>query len=172
VKLKVEESVRTDFKDFLKKLEMPKDGQMISEGRRVAIKDLLSVVQMLRYSAENMSQATVGVVLTRIGGLIASKEIEDLKTNGEDLVKSCLRGLSIKGWGLFNATPDRNGGDVTLKNSAIAQEYDVKGSKVDYIAVGMITTIYEKAFNHRYLVREVECTANGDKVCKFKVKPI
>jgi predicted hydrocarbon binding protein len=168
----VEESVKTDFKDFLKKLEMPKDGQMISEGRRVAIKDLLSVVQMLTYSAENMGQATVGVVLTRVGGLIASKEIEDLKTNGEDLVKSCFRSLSIKGWGVFNATPNRNGGEVTLKNSAIAQEYAIKALKIDYIAVGMITAIYEKAFNHRYLVREVECIANGNEVCKFVVKPL
>lgn len=141
----MEESVEASFKAFLKKLEMPKDGQMISEGRRTAVKDLLSVVQMLKYSAENMSQATVGVVLTRIGGLIASKEIVNFKTNGEELVKSCLRSLSIKGWGVFLAAPNKNGGEVTLKNSAIAQEYAIKALKVDYIAVGMITAIYEKS---------------------------
>lgn len=168
----MEESVEASFKAFLKKLEMPKDGQMISEGRRTAVKDLISIVQMLKYSAENMSQATVGVVLTRIGGLIASKEIENFKTSGEELVKSCLRSLSIKGWGVFTAAPNKNGGEVTLTNSAIAQEYAIKALKVDYIAVGMITAIYEKAFNHRYLVREVECIANGDKECKFAVKPL
>lgn len=170
--MRVEESVKADFKDFLKTFEMPKDGQMISKGRRVAIKDLLSVAEMLRYSAENMSQATVGVVLTRIGVLIALKEIEAFKTSGEELVKSCLRSLSIKGWGVFIAAPNKNGGEVTLNNSAIAQEYAIKALKVDYIAVGMITAIYEKAFNHRYLVREVECIANGDKVCKFAVKQL
>jgi predicted hydrocarbon binding protein len=61
---------------------------------------------------------------------------------------------------------------VTLVNSAIAQEYSVKQVKVDYIAVGMITAIYEKAFGQRYLVREVDCVSKGDKVCKFTVKPL
>jgi predicted hydrocarbon binding protein len=168
----MEESIKADFKEFMKKLEMPQDGQMISEGQRVAVKDLLSVVEMLRYSAENMSEATVGVVLTRIGGLIALRETESSKTNGEELVKCCFKDLSIKGWGVFTANPSRDGGEVTLLNSAIAQEYKLKAIKVDYMAVGMITTIYEKAFNRRYLVREVECVAKGDQICRFTVKPL
>jgi predicted hydrocarbon binding protein len=168
----MEETIKADFKAFMKELNMTEDGQAVSQGQRVAVKDLLSVVEMLRYSAENMSEATVGVVLTRIGGLIASKEAELYKTTGEELAKSCLRGLSVKGWGVFIASPNKMGGDITLVNSAIAQEYTVKQVKVDYIAVGMITAIYEKAFNQRYLVREVECIAKGDKVCKFTVKPL
>jgi predicted hydrocarbon binding protein len=168
----MEESTREEFKGFLKKLEMPKDGKIISEGRRVAIKDLISVVQMLKYSAENMSEATVGVVLTRVGRLIGSKELESFKATGEELAKSCFKSLSIKGWGMFIATPKMNGGEVILENSAIAQEYPTKGLKVDYIAVGIISSIYEKAFNRRFIVREVECIANGDKACKFIVKPI
>jgi predicted hydrocarbon binding protein len=168
----MEESIKADFKVYLKNLKMLQDGQIVSEGQRVAVKDLLSVVDMLRYSAENMSEATVGVVLTRIGALIARKEAEQLKTTGEELVKYCFRNLSIKGWGVFIANPDKNGGEVTLVNSAIAQEYSVKAMKVDYMAVGMITVIYEKAFNHRYFVREVECIAKGDKVCKFTVKAL
>lgn len=169
----MEETIKADFKEFLKKTKMVEDGQMISEaGQRVAVKDLLSVVDMLRFSAENMSEATVGVVLTRIGGLIALREAEQYKTTGEELVKCCLRGLSIKGWGVFNASPNIAGGDVTLLNSAIAQEYSVKAVKVDYMAVGMITAIYEKAFHKRYLVREVDCVAKGDKVCRFTVKSL
>jgi predicted hydrocarbon binding protein len=166
----MEQTIVADFKVFIKELNMVKDGQSFSQEQRVAVKDLLSVVEMLKYSAENMSEATVGVVLTRIGGLIASREAEQYKTTGEELVKSCFRGLSIKGWGVFNGTPNRIGGEVTLVNSAIAQEYSVKQVKVDYIAVGMITAIYEKAFSQRYLVREIECISKGDKVCRFTVK--
>jgi predicted hydrocarbon binding protein len=36
----------------------------------------------------------------------------------------------------------------------------------------MISAVYEKAFNRRYVVREIECMAKGDKTCKFAVKPI
>ena len=168
----MEETIKADFKVFIKELNMVKDGQSFSQGQRVAVKDLLSVVEMLKYSAENMSEATVGVVLTRIGGLIASREAEQYKTAGEELANSCFRGLSIKGWGVFNATPNRTGGEVILVNSAIAQEYSVKQVKVDYIAVGMITAIYEKAFGQRYLVREIECISKGDKVRRFTVKPL
>jgi predicted hydrocarbon binding protein len=167
-----EESIREAFKGFLKGLEMPKDGRMVSEGRRVAVKDLLSIVQMLKYSAENMSEATVGVVLTRVGRLIAQKELGTFGATGEELAKSCFRSLSIKGWGAFIASPNADGGDVTLENSAIAQEYPTKGMRVDYIAVGIVSAVYEKAFNRRYVVREVECVAKGDKTCKFTVKPI
>jgi len=169
----MEESIKADFKEFLKNSKMPEDGHLVSqEGQRLAVKDLLSVVEMLRYSAENMSEATVGVVLTRIGGLIASREAEQYKTTGEELAKNCFRGLSVKGWGVFNAAPNRAGGEVTLVNSAIAQEYSVKQVKVDYIAVGMITAIYEKAFGQRYLVREVDCISKGGKVCKFTIKSL
>jgi predicted hydrocarbon binding protein len=168
----MEESVTAKFKEFLRKLQMPQDGRVMSDGRRVAVKDLVSVVQMLRYSAENMSQATVGVVLTRIGGLIASKEFESYRGSGREIADSCFENLSIKGWGVFLANPEAAGGEVVLKNSAIAQEYAVKGLKVDYIAVGMIAAIYEKAFGRKYLVREVRCIANGDDECRFTVKPL
>ena len=168
----MEESIKAKFKDFMKNLQMPQDGRMMSDGRRVAVKDLVSVVQMLRYSAENMSEATVGVVLTRVGSLIVSKEFECLKGTGKKLADSCFENLSIKGWGVFTANPEAIGGEVILKNSAIAQEYAKKGLKVDYIAVGMIATIYEKAFNRKYLVREVKCIANGDDECRFTVRAI
>jgi predicted hydrocarbon binding protein len=168
----MEESLKQEFKRFLKNLEMPKDGKIVTGGRRVAIKDLISVVQMLEYSAKNMSEATIGVVLSRVGRLIATKELENLKAASEELARQCFKYLSIKGWGSFVSNPNPNGETVTLENSAIAQEYPNKGLKVDYIAVGMISAIYEKAFNRRYLVREVECVANGDRACKFIVKPI
>jgi predicted hydrocarbon binding protein len=168
----MEDLVKAKFKEFLKNLQMPQDGRVISNGRRVAVKDLLSVVQMLRYSAENMSEATVGVVLTRVGGFIASKEFEGLKETGKKLAESCFEDLSIRGWGVFIANPEATGGEVILKNSAIAQEYAAKGLKVDYIAVGMIATIYEKVFNRKYLVRETKCIANGDSECRFTVKAL
>jgi predicted hydrocarbon binding protein len=168
----MEESIKAKFSVFLRNLQMPKDGRMMSDGRRVAVKDLVSIVQMLRYSAENMSEATVGVVLTRIGGLIASKEFESLKGIGKELANSCFENLSIKGWGVFVANPEPTGGEVVLKNSAIAQEYTAKGAKVDYLAVGMISLIYEKAFNRKYLVREVKCIAKGDNECRFTVAAI
>lgn len=112
----------------------------------------------------------MGVVLTRIGGLIASKELEGSTATGKELVSSCLEELSVKGWGVFTADPEADGGEVVLKNSAIAQEYAVKG-KVDYIAVGIITALYEKAFKRKYIVHEVKCIASGDDACKFSVKP-
>jgi predicted hydrocarbon binding protein len=168
----MEESIKARFKEFLKNLQMPQDGRMTSVGQRVAVKDLVSVVQMLRYSAENMSESTIGVVLTRIGTLIASKEFESVKGSGKEAANSCFENLSIKGWGVFAANPEATGGEVVLRNSAIAQEYAVKALKVDYIAVGMIAKIYEKAFNRKYLVRELKCIANGDNECKFAVKPL
>ncbi|WXG47608.1 MAG: 4-vinyl reductase [Candidatus Atabeyarchaeum deiterrae] len=168
----MEESTKAEFKRFLSDLRMPSDGKMMSQGQRVAVKDIISIVQMLKYSAENMSETTVGAVLTRVGRLVALKELGTHNATKEELAKSCFRSLSTKGWGLFVTEPNREGGQVILKNSAIADEYPTKGLKVDYIAVGMISTIYEKSFGGRYIVKEVECVAKGDEMCKFTVKPL
>ncbi len=113
-------------------------------------------------------------VYFRQAGYLAGKELAknllDLKVEFSTFVANLQRKLRELKIGIFRMEAfDEATGDIVL---TLGEDLDCSGIPVTnetkcYYDEGFFTGILEAYTGRRYIVREVDCWANGDRVCRF-----
>jgi predicted hydrocarbon binding protein len=163
--------LKNDFKDAFNRTDMPEEGKMVDGNLIVAVKDARSIIGLTYRASELLGEGTVRAVLVRAGGLFASDDAKRFTVRGKQLVEDYLRWMSVTGWGMFHIENlEENGGEVTCERSVFADEYPRGTKAVCYFVIGILCSLMETAFNHRYIVKEKDCIAKSDAKCKFEIK--
>ncbi len=164
-------TLKNDFKEMVKNTSMHEEGKMLIDNIQVAAKDTHAIVGLTYKASEFLGEGTVRAVLVRTGSLFAKDDAKRLNVKGKQLVEDYLKFMSVTGWGKFAVTSlDENGGEVVCENSAFAEEYPKGKRTVCYFVVGILSSLMEAAFNHRYMVKERDCIAKCDAKCRFEIK--
>jgi len=164
-------TMKNDFKNMMNSLVMIQEGKVQQGNLQLAAKDTRSIVGLTYRASDFLGEGTVRAVLVRTGKIFAEDDAKRFNSTGKQLVEDYLKFMSVSGWGKFNiARMDENGGEVTCEHSAFAEEYPRGDKTVCHIVVGVLSALAERAFNRRYLIKEVDCLAKGDQKCKFEIK--
>jgi predicted hydrocarbon binding protein len=164
-------TLKNDFKEMIKHLHMPDEGRVLSDSLQVATKDTHAIVGLTYKASEFLGEGTVRAVLVRTGNMFAKDDAKRFNTNGKQLVEDYLKFMSVAGWGKFQVLNlDEKGGEVVCENSAFAEEYPRGKRTVCYFVVGILSSLMERAFDHKYIVKEKDCIAKCDLKCRFEIK--
>jgi predicted hydrocarbon binding protein len=163
--------LKNDFKEAFNRTDMPEEGKMVDGDMIVAVKDARSIIGLTYRASELLGEGTVRAVLVRAGSLFALDDAKRLATRGKQLVEDYLKWMSVTGWGMFHVENlEENGGRVSCERSVFAEEYPRGKRAVCYFVVGVLSSLMETAFNHRYMVKEESCIAKSDDKCSFEIK--
>jgi len=163
--------LKNDFKDAFNRTAMPEEGKMVDGDMLVAVKDARSIIGLTYRASELLGEGTVRAVLVRAGSLFTSEDAKRFTTRGKQLVEDYLKWMSVTGWGMFHVENlDENGGRVSCERSVFAEEYPRGKRTVCHFVVGILSSLMETAFNHRYMVKEEECIAKSDAKCRFEIR--
>ena len=110
-----------------------------------------------------------------LAGSELAKNVLDLKVDFSQFVANLQKTLQELKIGILRMEAfDVETGDIVL---TVAQDLDCSGLPVTHENVctydeGFIAGILETYTNRKYDVREVDCWANGDRVCRFNGKAL
>nr|MDO8132684.1 V4R domain-containing protein [Candidatus Njordarchaeum guaymaensis] len=165
-------TLKNDFKNMINSLAMIQEGKVQQGNLQLAAKDTRSIVGLTYRASDFLGEGAVRAVLVRTGKIFAEDDSKRFNVAGKQLVEDYLKFMSVSGWGKFNVVRmDENGGEVSCEHSAFAEEYPQGEKSVCHIVVGVLSALAERAFNRRYLVKELECIAKGNQKCRFEIKP-
>jgi predicted hydrocarbon binding protein len=165
--------LKKDFKDAFNRTAMPEEGKMVDGDMIVAVKDARSIIGLTYRASELLGEGTVRAVLVRAGSLFASDDAKRFAIRGKQLVEDYLKWMSVTGWGMFHVVNlDENGGRIECERSVFAEEYPRGKRPVCYFVIGILSSLMEAAFNHKYMVKEERCIAKSDDKCSFEMRMI
>ena len=110
-----------------------------------------------------------------LAGFEFAKNVLDLKLNFDEFIASLQKSLQELKIGILRMEAfDTITGNITL---TVAQDLDCSGLPITHENVcvydeGFIAGILKAYTGTTYEVREVDCWANGDRVCRFDGKPV
>jgi predicted hydrocarbon binding protein len=178
-------------RDSMKRFEDVRSRLKLTRDHRLVLHDVPMILTP-RWVLVNIQKE-----LEKIGGLSKAKEAyyrigfdsgytfsqllrKTEKVSGEDLVRSCLTSISLRGWGNFRIIkldPKRGAGIFRISRSAISEGYGRIGRTVCHIWAGAMTGVVQEiidheGLNHKVKGREVACRSRGDEYCEFRISPI
>jgi predicted hydrocarbon binding protein len=163
--------LKNDFKDAFNRVAMPEEGKMVDGDLIMAVKDARSIIGLTYHASELLGEGTLRAVLVRAGALFAIDDAKRFTSRGKQLVEDYLRWMSVTGWGMFHVEHlDENAGEVTCELSVFADGYPRGERAVCYFVIGILSSLLEVAYNHRYIVREKDCIAKSDAKCRFEIR--
>ncbi len=166
-----------EFDKFIDHLSMPESGVLMfgekEALKRLIIKDVTSINSMFLKTADLIGWKTIGPICFRVGRNAALKELAPQKPLDLPKIKDYLQQLSYFGWGLFDFQ-DRGAGiyHVVVTNSPFTEGFPLQQTVTDYLVGGVLNGLFEIFVGKRVNIKEIECTAKGDKHCRFEVSPI
>jgi predicted hydrocarbon binding protein len=164
-------TLKDEFKQATSITTMKEEGKMLYGDIQVATKDTQSIVGLTYRASDVLGDGAVRAVFVRTGKLFADEDVKRYNSSGRQLVDEYLKFLAIGGWGMFRVVNlDESGGEIICEHSAFAEEYPRGKKAVCYFVVGILSALLERAYNRRYMVKEIECIAKGNPKCRFEIK--
>ena len=166
-----------DFERLIEQISMPESGVLVygekNALKRLIIKDVASINSMFLKTADLIGWKTIGPICFRVGRNTALNEIAKKKPLDLKKITDYLQELSYFGWGLFNLE-DKGSGIyyVIVTNSPFTAGFPIQQTATDYLLAGVLEGLFEALEGNRVNVKEVECTAKGDKRCLFEITPL
>ncbi len=165
-----------EFEKLVDQMSMPEGGVLMFGERdalhRLIIKDVASINSMLLKTADLIGWKTIGPICFRVGRNTALHDLAAKKPLDLKKVKDYLQQLSYFGWGLFELQ-DKGAGvyHVIVTNTPFTVGFPLQQTATDYLVGGVLEGAFETFAGKRVNVKELECTAKGDKRDLFEVSP-
>ncbi len=165
-----------EFDKLVDQFSMPESGVLVfgekDALKRLIIKDVASINSMFLKTADLIGWKTIGPICFRVGRNAAIKELSAKKPLDLKKVKEYLHQLSLFGWGMFELQEKGPGiYHMIVTNSPFSVGFPVQQTATDYLLGGVLEGTFEIFSGKRVNVKELECTAKGQKNCLFEISP-
>ncbi len=166
----------SEFDKLVDQFTMPEGGVLMfgekNALKRLIIKDVASINSMLLKISDLIGWKTIGPICFRVGRNTALHDLAAKKPLDLKKVKDYLQQLSYFGWGLFELQ-DKGAGvyHVVVTNTPFTVGFPLQQTATDYLVGGVLEGAFETFAGKRVNVKELECTAKGDKRDLFEVSP-
>ena len=171
------------FEDVRKKLKLSRDHRLVLHDVPMILTPRWVLVNIQKEMEKIGGRRKAAEAYYRVGfdsGYTFSRLLrKSEKLSGEDLVRSCLASISLRGWCKFTVTrfdPEKGTAVFRISHSAISEGYCRTVRAVCHIWAGALTGVVQEAVDHlevnlKVRGREAACKSKGDGCCEFRISP-